>query len=601
MKKLTSSFLGQVWRYFKDHRFNSILIKYFLLLFICLLLPMIALGMWYGNRMKETMQIEMQKKNDILLARAYDNVNSVISSVKKLSYSLSTNQDIKDLIIVDSIKYDTTDSFNNISSTLGVIKQAYEYIDSIWIYFKKSDKVLSELGALSRKEYSDKEGMAIPFMDIPDRITFQATKKYGSYPYLLTIYCPIYSADHSDLGMTIINIDVEELGKYIGSGQYLNKDDNPLLIILDEKRESLIYSDEYLLLREGADKFKVLEKYIDDDNKISQECTLWEESYMVSGIQSSESDHFWYIYLSPLKQFKEQNQEMNRLFGNIIILIIIICIILAGVLSVWVYRPIQRTMHILKDVSLLTEWDKKTNIDEIEVIQRSILSAKEKQDYLNERIQERIVSLHNAQICALQTQINPHFLYNTLESIGNAAAIFMNGENVVTNMVCTLGHLMRISLKGERYLVPIEEELEHVQLYVKLVDFRFSGRICMHIDIPKELYKEKIVKLTLQPLIENAIEHGLRRKREGGDIWIKGNMTEDRVVLRIIDNGEGISDEQFEKLTNELAISSINDSRHIGLRNVNQRLQLVFGEECGLSIQRTETGGICVVVCLKKL
>ena len=240
-------------------------------------------------------------------------------------------------------------------------------------------------------------------------------------------------------------------------------------------------------------------------------------------------------------------------------------------------------------------------MDEIEAIQRSILSAKQEQDNLNEQIQERIISLHNAQICALQTQINPHFLNNTLEAIGNAAALLMKGENKVTEMIYSLGMLMRISLSGENYLVPLEEELKHVELYVKLVDFRFRGRIAMHIEIPEELKQEKIVKLTLQPLIENAIEHGLAKRRNDGRIWIKGERQEDKIYIHVIDNGDGISEEELAKLQEQLDKSPINGSRHIGLRNVNQRLKLVFGEEYGLRLSSARGGGLCVTVCYRSV
>ena len=252
-------------------------------------------------------------------------------------------------------------------------------------------------------------------------------------------------------------------------------------------------------------------------------------------------------------------------------------------------------------MNILVEWDKKERLDEMEAIQRSILVAKKVQDDMQERMQERMVSLHNAQICALQTQINPHFLYNTLEAIGNGAALLTGGDNMVTKAIYTLGRLMRISLAGENYLVPVEEELEHVKLYVELLEFRFRGRIQLHMEIPDELYREKIVKLTLQPLIENAIEHGFSCRRNQGNIWIKGEKIGEEIFLHVIDDGEGISAEKEEELKRKLAISTFADSRHIGLRNVNQRLKLVFGDEYGLLIERMPEGGMWIKVYFKSL
>ena len=210
-----------------------------------------------------------------------------------------------------------------------------------------------------------------------------------------------------------------------------------------------------------------------------------------------------------MSEFEALSRETDLRMIQIAALTSVICLVIAFLLSVWVYRPVKQTLRVLSEVSMLTDWDRKEHVDEIEAIQRSILSAKKENDELNAQIQERIVSLHNAQICALQAQINPHFLFNTLESIANVAALLLDGDNKVTEMICTLGKLIRISLSNENYLVPLREELEHVNLYVKLVDFRFHGRVTLHQEIPPEMGDERIVKLTLQPLIENAIQHGL--------------------------------------------------------------------------------------------
>lgn len=601
-KKRASSLCGRILSYLKDHRFSSILLKYFLLLFVCLILPIIILIIWYGNQTRENLREELIRRNEASLQQSYDNVNSVMTSAKNLAYSLSADNLVQYLAIKDSVSVDNSNNLNNLCGTISLLEMANEYIDSVCIYFRNADEIASKQGCFSREKYQDSECFDFYSTDMSNRTTVHIRKKNGKYPYLITILCPISVNQHSNYnnGAVAVNIDVEALGEYLGSGGYRNKNYMPMLIILDEKRETLIYSDEWRLLREGIEIFRELESSIRWEPEFSQACTLWGNNYMVSGV-FDETNGFWYLYLTSMQQYEVQNQAANRLLRNAMILMSGVCVLVAVLLTVLVYRPIQRTLQVLNEVSLLVEWDKKANVNEMELIQRSILSAKRKQDDLNEQIKERIISLHNAQICALQMQINPHFLYNTLEAIGNAAALLMNGDNKVTETIYTLGRLMRISLAGENYLVPIEEELEHVRLYVKLMDFRFRKRICMHVEIPEVLYKEKIVKLTLQPLIENAIEHGLARTRSQGDIWLKGEMRGDHIYLYVVDNGEGISQDLLEKLREELGVSSIKSSVHIGLRNVNQRLKLVFGEECGLNVETLEGGGACVMVHLKKI
>lgn len=123
---------------------------------------------------------------------------------------------------------------------------------------------------------------------------------------------------------------------------------------------------------------------------------------------------------------------------------------------------------------------------------------------------------------------------------------------------------------------------------MELIEPEFRKRVHLHMDIPEEMKKERIVKLALQPIIENALEHGLSGKRRAGNIWIQGTIKDNKNYLSIMDDGTGVTEEQLEALRNSLKESAIVSNRHIGLKNVNQRLKLVFGEECGLRVEQNE-------------
>ncbi len=591
------SFSGRFRRglsYLKDYRFSRILVRYFLLLFVCLVLPATGLSFWYGRQLRENTRQEILRRNEASLVQAYDNVNSVILSVKNMASSLSRNSNVQYLATRASVNDDTTGTLDSLIEMLALIRNANDYIDSIYLYFAEPQEVVSELGVSGYGEFQDKEVLDAFSSDMPERIELLPRIKNNHYPYLLSILYPVSLGRGNNAGLVAINIDVEKLGDYIGSGRYRNTDYGPRLLIFDDDMETLVYSDEYRLLQEETE-LDELRSLTGREETFSGVCTLWDISYVVSEIRS-EDDGLRYLYLSTMERFAEQNRAADSRMRNIAVLISVVCLLLASLLAVWVYRPIRKTIHLLADMSMLTEWDRKEHMDEIEAIQRSILSAKKERDDLNEQVSERLVSLHNAQICALQTQIDPHFLFNTLEVIGNTAALLFNGDNRVTEMIYTLGKMMRISLATENYLVPLEEELEHVKLYVKLVEFRYHGRVSLYQEIPEELNRERIVKLTLQPLIENAIQHGLAHKRSDGRIWLRGEKKGEDIYLYVTDNGMGISDEDLEKLTEQLDESSITRSRHIGMRNVDQRLKLIFGEEYGLSVSRSEEGGIRVTI-----
>lgn len=589
----------RIWDYLKDYRFSSILLKYFLLLFICLVLPVTVLNTWYGKQQRKRLYEEFVKRNEASLEQAYSKVYSVILSTKNLAYSLSVNNNVKYLAYRPSISGDITNNRESVKDMLSVIKNANAYMDSIYIYFYNSGEVVSDLGVSGYEVFQDKEALALFSKDMPARNILLSRIKKNKYPYLLTVLYPVRIGGGGSMGLVAVNLDVEKLGNYIGSGSYRGADAAPKLLIFDESMETLVYSDEYRLLQE-PEEIEKLKSFPQSEEILSEVYTLWGGSWAVSGLESRE-DGLRYLYLSSMQEFEKQNKEADTRIRQVAGLTGILCLLLAFMLAVWVYRPVKRTLHILSEVSMLTEWDRKEHVDEIEAIQRSILSAKKENDDLNAQIEERIISLHNAQICALQTQINPHFLFNTLEAIANAAALLMNGDNQITEMIYTLGKLMRISLSNENYLVPLKEELEHVKLYVKLVEFRYHGRVCLHQEIPEELQEERIIKITLQPLIENAIQHGLAGKRSGGNIWLKGEKKGKDNYIYVVDNGTGVTEEMLEKLREQLKDSAITGSRHIGMRNVDQRLKLVFGEGYGLTVGASKEGGMYVTVRFRTL
>ena len=597
-EKISSS-ARQMVTYLKDYRFSRVLLKYFLLLFVCLALPVTVVNMWYGRQQRERMQQEIIKRNEDSLEQAYNDVNSVLLTCKNLAQSLSGNGNVSYLASQSSVIMDTSGNKDSLVDMLSVIKNANNYIDSAYIYFAVSEEMVTNAGTAAYQEFRDKEALENFSRDMPNRTLLTARIKNDHYPYLLTILYPFRISKGSNAGAVVINIDVEKLGDYIGSGQYRNTDQSPMLLIFNDTMETLVYSDEYRLFQE-EEEVAVLKELGEWEGSFSRICELWGKSFLVSGMQA-ELDGLRYLYLTTTREIEEQTRLDGTRLRNVAVLSAVTCLALASILAVWVYRPIQKTVRLLSDMSMLTEWDRKEHVDEIEAIQYSILAAKKEKDNLNEQIQERIISLHNAQICALQTQINPHFLYNTLEAIANTAALLLNGDNKVTDMVCTLGQLMRTSLSNENYLVPLREELEHVRLYVKLVEFRYHGRVALHSEIPESMYEERTVKLTLQPLIENAIQHGLAHKRSGGNIWLRGEKKGKDNYIYVIDNGDGILEEDMEKLKEQLKESAITGSRHIGMRNVDQRLKLVFGEEYGLAIDPAEEGGLCVTVHFRTL
>lgn len=215
-------------------------------------------------------------------------------------------------------------------------------------------------------------------------------------------------------------------------------------------------------------------------------------------------------------------------------------------------------------------------------------------DLLIKKIYSIRLSQKEAELNALQNQINPHFLYNTLESIRGAA--LYHGINDIAAMSKALSLLFRYSI-SERVLVSIKEELQHLENYIAIQNFRYENKFSMLLSIPSELLNYKILKLTLQPLIENSIKHGLEKKLGRGIIKIEILELDNNIKIQISDDGLGIPPKKLDELNRALANDKhppINDGDHtgtgIGVMNVNSRIKLYFGDQYGLKFRNAHVG-----------
>lgn len=203
---------------------------------------------------------------------------------------------------------------------------------------------------------------------------------------------------------------------------------------------------------------------------------------------------------------------------------------------------------------------------------------------------EVALELRDAQINALQAQINPHFLYNTLETV--RFMIEMDDQRATT-IVQHLADLFRISIgKGDAY-VPIEHEIRHVELYSWIHELRYPGRFTLTLDVPDGLRKLFTLKFILQPIVENAIHHGLEQVENGGEIIVHVERSASDVLISVLDNGMGIDPARLSDVREQLR-GAPSEARSIGLKNVHERLRLHFGAGYGVTIDSPPEGGTIV-------
>ena len=210
-------------------------------------------------------------------------------------------------------------------------------------------------------------------------------------------------------------------------------------------------------------------------------------------------------------------------------------------------------------------------------------------------VREEEINLRKTELKALQAQINPHFLYNTLDSIAWMCEQGRNADAV--KMVHALARLFRISISRGHELIPIAKELEHAESYLQIQMYRYKNQFTYAFDADPDCLGFYCNKITLQPIIENSINHGLDLMVEEGRIDVQVRMDGDDIIFSVRDNGVGMSEEQIEAIMH----SEQTDRTGIGIRNVNDRLRIYFGKNYGLHITSEPDVGTCVEIRMPKI
>lgn len=202
---------------------------------------------------------------------------------------------------------------------------------------------------------------------------------------------------------------------------------------------------------------------------------------------------------------------------------------------------------------------------------------------------KRELLVKNSEIRALQNQINAHFIYNVLESIKMMAEI--DEEYMISDAITSLGKLLRYSMKWGSGNVLVEDEIEYIRNYLVLINLRFDYEIYLSLNIPEIIMKQEIPKMSLQPIVENAIYHGIEQMAEDTNIYIKGLFDGNDCIIEITDAGKGMTEEEVEKLRKKIAgeiETSGGSGNGIGLKNVQDRITMAFGSGYGIQIASKE-------------
>ncbi len=276
------------------------------------------------------------------------------------------------------------------------------------------------------------------------------------------------------------------------------------------------------------------------------------------------------------------------------IILLILAIFLAFIISNSIVKPLQVLKHNMIEVSEgnLRSYYEVENNDEISVLGQVFNEMLNKTENLVDEVVQVQSQRRNAELRALQSQINPHFLYNTLDTLQWKALEYNAVE--VADMINFLSRFFRISLSAGKEFITISEEIEHVKNYLEIQKIRYQDKISYNIEADHSAEENLVPKLIIQPLVENSIYHGLKPRKQLGVIDIKVYSREGYIFIEVSDNGLGINCNNLEIIRKNLSESI--ESDHYGLYNINERLRFAFGEKYSISIESVVNSGTKVLL-----
>ncbi|EFM11203.1 integral membrane sensor signal transduction histidine kinase [Paenibacillus curdlanolyticus YK9] len=303
------------------------------------------------------------------------------------------------------------------------------------------------------------------------------------------------------------------------------------------------------------------------------------------------------VYQIPTKSLMQQQTEIKRVISVLSIAYLLLCCIVMTYFWRSLMKPLQKMASFSRTYEpgkLVPGTPGKDRRDEVGILMTSLYDMARRLNMLIHDKYQMEIKQKETQLQMLYQQINPHLLYNTLESIYWKSTI--EGRSESAEMIKDLSKLMRISLSRGRELITIGEELEHASAYIKLQQHRYAFSFTVVWEVPEDALVYLIPKITLQPLIENGIIHGIKHMGEDGEIAIRVHIEAEKITIRVEDNGYKETDcEAIERI---LSGTASDEQSGYGIRNIQQRIQLHFGPRYGLGYRPREGGGTVAIITL---
>ncbi|MFA9556723.1 sensor histidine kinase [Evansella sp. AB-rgal1] len=568
-----------------------------LITFICLL--------FYFTNVHEMKQ-QTQSLSGVISRQFNKTLELYIADIERLSTVIFT-----DTIIQDSLDnhHDIYNPHEHINIKNNIFPRLFNYgypmhdVEKISIYttnrivynyYKRGD--LSIERAILKEDWEDTLGglSKNEFMLLP---TEEILLQNGTRKQVISLVKHIYQIPRRHyIGSMKIQVNIDSLNNLLVLNDHLELGDHIRVLIITEEND-VIYDNNRELTGEKMRNFEFKEEM--DNNSFGE--VSWENNdYLYTFEKSNYTDWRTLILISDMFIVSEQKR-----IQSFIIYIGLLSTIIITFVSIWlshtITEPLEKIMAkmTLVEKGKLKERMEITGNEEMDVLNRVYNKMLDSINRLIREVYESKLAEKDAKIIALQSQINPHFLYNTLNIMKSISRV--KGVEEVAEISEALSDLFKYSMKHLREPVPLMNELEHVHNYMKIQNYRFGKRFKLQCSIDEELFVASLPKLTIQPIVENAVNHGLSDVKNGGLVELNGKKNGDILVITIKDNGKGMEKDKVEALKERLLSLTFKDKYDsegsgIGLINIQERIQLLYGKTFGLRIESEQNFGTTITL-----
>ena len=573
-------------------RFKSIRTS-MIIYFSLLVLLTVTVFMFFSIRYTKNNLTENSKKNSRLLIEQVNfNIENYIDYMENISQVVMSNRDMTSYLF----DHDTKETGSDLKEAFQTILHARTDIYNIAVlgdngryFINNGTDILNLRSRLAEKEWyldARKEGSGI----LISSSHVQNLVK-DDYKWVVTLSRGITNPETGKVeGLLVIDLNYDVINDLCESITLGNKG---YVYIIDRKGE-IVYHPQQQLILSGVKK-ELLKEVSNGGTSISHTDENGENK-IYTPFHSNKTG--WTIvgvvYTSELAGDEKEVRTMY--IGAACTLILFACI-LAVLLSARITRPIKQLQAAMKEVQqgkFEQVYIDTGGENEISSLTRSFNKMTERIDELMKNNRKEQAEKRKSELKALQSQINPHFLYNTLDSI--IWLIETEDLSQAIKMTSVLARFFRQAIGNSKIYVSVWQELEYTRNYLLIQQMRYKDKVAFRILVDEDVMECAIVKLVLQPLVENALYHGLKYKTTQGNIIITGGREGDLVILKIQDDGIGMSKEALASVFKK----KTSDKRHngVGMKNIEARLKMHYGPDYGLFVESKEGRGTTVTVTI---